>query len=86
MTKSCIICGSSVLVVGNPEIVACDNEHCQRVIEDCIGLHYETGPRRATMSQIEFEREYFQTPTPGDGMPMSQYIKANNENTRNRHA
>ena len=43
MTKECIICGEPVTVTGELEIVTCENEHCIRIVEDNIGLHYESG-------------------------------------------
>lgn len=43
MLNSCLICGKLVEVIGNPEIIACEDDHCARIIEDSIGLHYAQG-------------------------------------------
>jgi hypothetical protein len=50
MTKECIICGTPVCVIGNPELVACSKEHCQTTVENCIGLHYQAGTEQPTFT------------------------------------
>jgi len=42
MISSCIICGSSVVVTGNPEIVVCQSDQCIKTVEDHISIHYVT--------------------------------------------
>lgn len=43
MIRECIICSSEIEIFTQSEIVSCNNEHCQRTIENSIGLHYEVG-------------------------------------------
>lgn len=40
MIKDCIICGQAVNVPEETEIVTCESEHCQMVVENSIGIHY----------------------------------------------
>lgn len=39
--KPCTICGASVKVAGDPELVACESKACINTIENHIGLHYD---------------------------------------------
>lgn len=42
MIHQCIICGKPVIVIGSPEIVACDDDNCIRTVENHISLHYQS--------------------------------------------
>lgn len=43
MKSNCLICGSHVTTPAYSEIIVCENQHCIRVVEDAIGLHYAVG-------------------------------------------
>lgn len=47
MTKECIICGTPVQLDVDSEIVSCNNDQCIIVVENSIGLHYQTGEKPA---------------------------------------
>lgn len=40
MKSNCIICGCVVELPFNTQIPVCEGEHCVRIVEDNIGLHY----------------------------------------------
>lgn len=55
MIKDCIICGSPVIVEHESEIVTCQSDVCIHVVENSIGLHYQTGPAQDWRNNLEPE-------------------------------